>query len=267
MKKYIFLLVTALALILCACGKAKENPQASANPGNQGNQEATTAVTQAVVTEPTATAMSDDEIYEKFLGDLCDDLNDVISDDTHLDWFRTKEGMIGISQIASTPAERIKIMDTIGYTFIDLNNDGSEELLVGVIDEKVKETWVGKRILCAYTVSDGQLALLWEGSEKHTYSLLEDLAIYYNGKSSAAEFGFGIYTLEKGSAALTCSEFYFNDCQDSDAFSIYTNTTGQWDPAASQLFDGDMDAFYELDLSISARTQSIELNPLGAFAG
>lgn len=267
MKKYIFLLVTALALILCACGKAKDNPQVSANPGNQGNEKLATTATQAVTTAPTAATMSDDEIYEKFLSELCDDLNDVISDDTHLDWFRTKEGMIGISQIAYTPAERIKIMETIGYTFIDLNNDGSKELLVGVIDEKVKETWVGKRILCAYTVSDGQLALLWEGSEKHTYSLLDDLTVYYNGKSSAAEFGFGIFTLEKGSTALTCNEFYFNDYQDSDEFSVYTNTTGQCDTTASQLLNVDMDAFYELDLSINARTQSIELTPLGTFGG
>ncbi|MBQ7775549.1 MAG: hypothetical protein IJ379_06480 [Lachnospiraceae bacterium] len=77
-----------------------------------------------------------------------------------------------------------------GFAFLDLNDDGVEELLLG---------WVGNEfwnmdkgyVFAVYTLIDGEAVLAIEGWERCLYVIGEDGYLYQNGSSSAWE---GTYT-------------------------------------------------------------------------
>ncbi len=62
----------------------------------------------------------------------------------------------------------------IGYSFADLNGDGTEELLVSIIDKKHK---LNNNIIAAYTYTSEGIKRLLEGWSRNTYHLMRDKMI------------------------------------------------------------------------------------------
>lgn len=78
------------------------------------------------------------------------------------------------------------ILSKEGYAFVDLNEDGVEELLIG---------WVGNEfwnmdegyVFAVYTIVDGEVVMAIEGWERCLYVIGEDGYLYQSGSYSAWE--------------------------------------------------------------------------------
>ena len=152
MKKIFSLLLVLCVICLSACGGSDKTPEASVE---------TTVPTQTTV------ALTDEEIYNAFLGKLCEKMLAIIGDDTHLDGFGDREGMLGVYEIV----QRLDrdMLDKIGYAVTDINNDDVTELLLCAVDTLDGEKCTGTRILCAFTVSNNEKVLLLEGNSQNCY--------------------------------------------------------------------------------------------------
>ena len=250
MKKIVFVLLAFCVIFLTACA------------GSGENLETTAAATEPVQTTE-AVRLTDEEIYNEFLSSLCNKLFAIIGDDTHLDGFGEKEGMLGVYEIAQR-LER-DMLDKIGYTIMDINDDGVSELLICVVDALEGDACTGTRILCAYTVSDNDKVLLLEGNSQNRYYLLDDMSVYNETRESNAAAGNGVYRLEAGNAALSCTDFYFTYPDENNNILFYQNQTGDFDTAASEAFDGDENGFNAVLKELAERITTIELKPLSAF--
>lgn len=267
MKKLLSFILALCLVFLCACSFGEESGQGTETPSTQGSDVTGTEPDQT--TEPVestaAAELSVEDIYFAFLSELCVRLNKIIGDDTYLDGFDTKEGMIGVAEIASL--SKTKMLDDIGYTITDINKDGVSELLLLQIDELNKEVCNGTRILCVFTVVDGEKTLVFEGHSRNRYYLLDDASIYNEGSNGAAYTCFGTYAFESGNSELTCADFYFTDLDADMKPLLLHNETGEWDAASSEAFDGNEDAFWAVQSSFSKRIQTIDLNALSSYEG
>ena len=66
--------------------------------------------------------------------------------------------------------EEKNLPERIGYTFVDLNGDGTEELLVSLIDKKDK---LNNYIIAAYAYTGDGIKRLIEGWSRNTYHLID----------------------------------------------------------------------------------------------
>ena len=254
MKKILALLLSVCMLCLSAC----------ASSGGAEQQETTAATTEPIQTTEAA-VLTDAEIYDAFLGKLCEKLLAIIGDDTHLDGFAEREGMLGVNEIVQR-LER-DMLDKIGYVVTDINSDGVMELLICAVDSLEGENCTGTRILCAFTVADNDKVLLLEGNSANRYYLLDDMTVYNETRESNAASGNGVYSLESEGAALTCKDFYFTYPDENNNILFYHNQTGVFDTAASEGFDGDEADFNAMLKGYADRIKTIELKPLSAFEG
>lgn len=78
------------------------------------------------------------------------------------------------------------ILSKEGFAFMDLNQDGVEELLLGWIGNEVWNLDEGY-VFAIYTIDDGEAVLAIEGWERCLYVIGEDGYLYRNGNSSAWE--------------------------------------------------------------------------------
>jgi len=267
MKKLLSLFLALCLVFLCACSSGEKSGQDAETPSTQGPD--ATATEPEQTTDPAESTvpaeLSAEDIYYAFLSELCVRLNKIVGDDTYLDGFDTKEGMVGVAEIASL--SKTEMLSDIGYTIIDINKDGVSELLLLQVDELNKEVCNGTRILCAYTVIDGEKTLVFEGHSRNRYYLLDDGFIYNEGSNGAAYTCFGTYAFESGNSELTCTDFYFTDL-DADMKPLFLhNKTGEWDAASSEAFDGSEDAFWAVQSGFSKRIQAIDLNALSSYEG
>ena len=70
-------------------------------------------------------------------------------------------------------------LENIGYAIVDLNNDGTEELLIG---SRIEDDFFGKMIFDLYTLDDrGVHRLVFDSSERNRY--------YYAGENRFANLG------------------------------------------------------------------------------
>lgn len=70
-------------------------------------------------------------------------------------------------------------LENIGYVIVDLNNDGTEELLIG---SRIEDDFFGKMIFDLYTLDDrGVHRLVFDSSERNRY--------YYAGENRFANLG------------------------------------------------------------------------------
>ena len=72
----------------------------------------------------------------------------------------------------------------IGYTFADLDNDGTEELLVSLIDKKDK---LNNYIIAAYQYTGDGIKRLLEGWSRNTYYLMNDKNILNQASGGASD--------------------------------------------------------------------------------
>ena len=89
-------------------------------------------------------------------------------------------------------------METIGYTYQDINSDGIDELLIGEIAEGA---WQGV-VYDIYTMVDREPAHVVSGWPRNRYYVLDGGLISNEFSGSAFESGVRIYALEHNSAEL-----------------------------------------------------------------
>ena len=251
MKKFILFVLVFSLLGLAACAPAQE-----------GEVETTAATTAATVETTEAVILTPEENYDALLTKLCKRLNKIIGDDTHLDGFALEEGMEGVAQIAMLGG--VDMLQKIGYKIEDVNADGIPELLVC----KINEGTTGTVILCAYTVTDGQLALLFNSTATSNYYLLEDGTFYCEGTNCengdlVAQTVFGVFKMD--AATVSCTDYYFSVVDDNQQASFYHNQAGQLDIAASEAFEGDENAFLQVKEGLASGVKAFELITLAEF--
>lgn len=269
MKKIVTALIIFSMLMMAAC--ASSNTDAS-TPGTSASSATVETEVATLTTEPEANAettapaaLSADELYNAYLTKLCDKLSNIIVDDTHLDGFAEQEGMLGISEFAiSGDVEMLKKM---GYLIQDLNGDETAELIIYQVDQPGSEPCTGIRILCAYTATNGDMALIFEGNSKNRFYLLNDGTILNECSESTARLGFGIYQLNADGTALECLEFNFIDYLDEKTANCYRNQSGQFDIENSELTEGGKEAYEEKKNECLKQIKSVELTAFEAFAG
>ena len=124
-------------------------------------------------------------------------------------------------------------ISSIGYSFIDLNDDGIKELLIGLDSED--ETSYGdmyqNMIYDLYTYMNGKIIHLATSGERFAFQLCEDNSIYYWGSSGAASSAFYLYQLNASEPSFTILESVHSDPDENwENVYWYHSTTGWYDP-------------------------------------
>lgn len=116
-------------------------------------------------------------------------------------------------------------IDTIGYQFDDLNDDGTPELIIG-IDGYEDSAGIGVAFEI-YTIEDGQIAHVATSIERGMYQLCEDGTIYSWGSSGWADTYYDHYELVDGE--LSPLESVWSAPDSNNEVHWYHSTTGSYD--------------------------------------
>ena len=92
-----------------------------------------------------------------------------------------------------------------GYAFIDLNNDGKQELLIAPTDYSAAEDWYKGLIYALYTFDGEKPVKLCESWERSRYYLMTDNQLSHVWSNGASDSGVDCYKLMKGAATLSPS--------------------------------------------------------------
>lgn len=248
MMKTIISMLLVCVLLLSACSPAVNQPF-----------DTTADVEQTT----TASDLTDSQIYDEFLALLSNRLARIIIDDTLLDGFGLKEGMAGIAEIAYL--RELDMLDKIGYAILDINDDGTSELLILDIRKSVDNDIDTNGILCAYTVSGNVSVLLAEGSSQNRYYLLDDGTILNCNIVDTAVQSVGVYRLDSNGTVLVCLDYYFAADDGNGQQIWYQNQTGAQDVAASVAVPGGVDDFKAIQDELAYRIQTVETIPFSAI--
>ncbi len=166
------------------------------------------------------------------------------------------EGEFGVFEAARALGDGA--LNTIGYVFTDLNGDGTEELLMGVFDA-ADGAYVKNELYAGYTLAGDTPVLLFEGSARSAYSLMEVGRLFYYGSGGAMYSIFGEAAVNDDNG-VEWVDYYFTYETDEAMTEIgfYHNTDGKWDPAVSERLDTDEDAFFALRDVYAGRTVILE---------
>lgn len=124
-------------------------------------------------------------------------------------------------------------IDKIGYSFIDLNGDGVEELLIGM--DADEETQYGdiyqNMIYDLYTYMNDKVVHLATSGERFVYQLCEDNTIYYWGSGGAASTAYYHYQLSPDAPILSILESIRSEPTENwENIYWYYSTSGLYNP-------------------------------------
>lgn len=106
----------------------------------------------------------------------------------------------------------------IGYAYMDVDNNGVEELLIGDCE--------GHEIFDIYTVVDGMPYLVCQSSERSWYSVCTNGSIACEGAGSASAYSLCYYTLtNSGNLDLSEAVLYDSDIPDDVEACFYSTTS------------------------------------------
>ena len=151
--------------------------------------------------------------------------------------------------------------DTVGYAYIDLDQDGQKELLIGNFTGTGASD-VKNEIYGAYTYHMGIREPLFEKQKRNTYALTDTGTLYFYGSDGVAFHIVAEYQMtEEG---IVCIDFYFSYPKYGDINNLeyFHNTTGQWDPKVSEKVDMTYEQFEEIRKNLAVRTVSIDADLL-----
>ncbi len=166
-------LITA-ALLLTACGTQAQPDAAEGTQSGIG-----TTVAESVMTEQTTEVSQTTETVQTAEGTQ-EALTTAADYDEIIENYRTMiREKWDASQIFDTEyspvlgylSESADAQDAVGYTMMDVNGDGVDELLIGETDTELA---ANRLIFDAYTMKDGQPVQLFVSHERNRYYLSED---------------------------------------------------------------------------------------------
>lgn len=118
-------------------------------------------------------------------------------------------------------------LSNIGYAFMDLNDDGQDELLIGIMTSESNfcDVYTIKnnvpRILDFKTSNVTNPASFWY---RNWFSLTSDKKIYYFGSSGYKTYGISLGHME-GSTIITDTEYYYDGREDTPTAQKYNSST------------------------------------------
>ncbi len=179
-----------------------------------------------------------------------------------IDNYEYSEGTSGIGEVVMSGSENA--MDTIGYTFVDSNNDGVAELIIGAISGEENGKFYGEYIYSVYTY-DVMPQLILEGWSRNRCFLLGDGTYYTEGSSGAMYSVFENYKLGANETELTCMDYYFTKEKDEtfEEYGFYHNTSGEWDITVSEELDEEK--YWNIAAAYSERTTTLEFTPFAKY--
>lgn len=158
-------------------------------------------------------------------------------------------------------------LDKIGYTIIDINEDGLSELIIGRCKDESNQD--GEPIIYdGFSYNAEEVIHLFEGWERNRWYLLKDNSFYNEGSGGAANSILGVYKISKGKKTLECVDFYFTDYAD-ESFSevvVYYNKNGDMDREKSQKLDMSDDEFNALYYEKRHEMRELNLTPFSEYA-
>ena len=166
------------------------------------------------------------------------------------------DGLLGVRDAALAFGD--DALDKIGYVRKDLNGDGNDELFIGYFDNDGSVD-VKNEIYAAFTGDEESLKPLFEKQKRNTYALTDTGTIYFYGSDEAKYFILAEYQLTDD-GDVVCKDFYFTYPKNNDLekFAFYHNTTGTWDPKASEEIQMTHEEFEQKRKELAARTVSME---------
>ena len=200
---------------------------------------------------------------EDLYGDVLANYRDLIA---HPDGERVfADGEIGVFEAAQ--ALGADALGTIGYVFTDLNDDGTDELLIGVFDT-MEGAYVNNELYAGYTLAGDTPVLLFEGSARSAYSLMDGGSLFYYGSGGAMYSIFG-EAVVSGDNALEWVDYYFTYETDETMTEIgfFHNNSGEWDPRAAERLNVDADAFFAMQDAYAQRTVELDDTKFAALEG
>ncbi len=200
------------------------------------------------------------EYYENMYRDVLNSNYKIVTGG--MDNYEYLEGTSGIGEVVMNGSENA--MDTIGYTFVDSNNDGIAELVIGAINEERDGRYYGEYIYSVYTY-DVMPQLILEGWSRNRCFLLNDGTYYTEGSSGAMYSVFENYMLGANETQLACIDYYFTKEKDEtyEEYGFYHNTTGEWDITVSEELGEE--EYWNIAAAYSERTVPLEYTPFAKY--
>lgn len=233
MKRYVAQFLSGLLLVaLTACGGQQSSAQTAAS--NSTHVEASNQTTApALSASGTAEQTADPELV---YGELVEWYRKLVSDPLGQDSEKDEES--SVLEAARILGENAAY--EMGYLVEDLSGDGIPELAIGQRSGPIN---------ALYTLVNGEPKLVFVGRSRSDYVYMGRGRFQYFGSNSAPEAAKGVFVLSEDGRELSCESFFF-DCLNSagDAL-VYSNKTGSWDPAQSELSDMTDEEFWKLDTS------------------
>ncbi|GEM_PF-257209 len=171
------------------------------------------------------------------------------------------ESFVGVRELSVY--DSAQALQTIGYAYKDINNDGKNELLIVSVNEQKK----GCGILALYTIKDGSPVCCFESTVRSRFEYAGGNKFLYSGSGGAIYAVLGGYTLESQKTEITCKDFYFTSDKDGDYedIRVYHNTVGETDPAISEEVGRGFEDFEKIMKSFPYYTEDIEATPFSEF--
>ncbi len=253
MKKKTWCLVLAASMLFCtACGKKTETPAES--------EKRTEEIAQIVPAEQTET--TPETVQEQGVDDIARfvPVLDAISDAIYNGVDYNDENPFvptGIIELVEQMTGE-EVSETVGFTFLDLNGDGENEMLVAEDETDV---------IGGFSVVNGEPDCFLDGWSRNRYFLIDDNRLFNQGSGGAAYAIFGVYRLSADGTELVCEDCYFTDIKEGteDQIAFFHNTTGEWDAAASEPFEGTEDDFWEKSEELWSEPVSLKLTMLSDY--
>ena len=257
MKKITALVLLTLMIltVLAGCGgKSEKSDNTTVNPTE------VPATGEALTTEPEKDYT---EVYDELLFDI---YKHILAIEYDPEGAEVMDGDSGIREVILSENEEDPLLK-IGYTEKDINGDSVPELLICEINGLADVSYIGTSVLAAYTVKDDAPALVFEGSLRNRYLLLNDSLIFNEGTIGTFYAYFGTFTLEENSDFLKAEEFYFTAPVDDDYnnMGFWQNNTGEMEEETSEEFAGTEEDFWNLSTEFSYETQEMEVTPFEIF--
>lgn len=227
------LLLCGALITLVACGKndAKRDDKVD-NSSTNVSVESTASVEDAKTSQSNESETKEKELNSAYK-QIVDDTYTFISE---FDGSQTVEiGQNGFAEIIGTERASGKSLEEIeseiGYTLVDINSDGVDELIFAeryLYQDK-------NRTLAIYTLQNDRPILLADGGFRSSFYLLDDNTLYYTGSNGASYTIWGLYEINSSNDALEATDFYFTEYNYSkNDWYWYHNTTGEYDKDASE---------------------------------
>ena len=229
----------------------EESSEASGAKESSESAEASTETTESEqpLTAEEAYAPVLDEIYK--YSELTEDGPEV------------PDGYMGIWE-TMMGADKETVKDQISYEFMDLDENGTEELIVYTTDAYDDNR---DRVLAAYALDGNTPVQILEGWVRNSYYLTEDHRFFNLASSGAASTGFGFFRMAPNGKELQVVSFNFSDFVDEEFTKIgwFSNNTGDWDKANSEAAGFDPDEVWDIIDSYQQSAVKIGGKTLGEY--